>query len=93
MLGAGGAAAGALDPLLAARPRRWWSPTARRAKALALVERFAASAARLDVPLSAAPLDAPGTGFDVLVNATAASLQAAVPVPPARCKPARSRWT
>jgi shikimate dehydrogenase len=83
VLGAGGAAAGALDPLLAARPAALVVANRTPAKAQALIERFAASAARLDVPLSAAPLDAPGSGFDVLINATAASLQAAVPPLPA----------
>ena len=79
VLGAGGAAAGALDPLLAARPAALVLANRTPARAQALVERFAASAARLDVPLSAAPLESPGAGFDVLVNATAASLQADVP--------------
>jgi len=79
VLGAGGAAAGALDPLLAARPAALVVANRTPAKAQAMIERFAASAARLDVPLSAAPLESPGAGFDVLVNATAASLQADVP--------------
>ena len=84
LLGAGGAAAGALDPLLAARPAALVVANRTPAKAQALIERFAAGAARLDVPLSAAPsLESPGTDFDVLVNATAASLQAAVPPLPA----------
>jgi shikimate dehydrogenase len=83
LLGAGGAAAGALDPLLDARPAALVVANRTPAKARALVERFAASAARQDVPLSATALDAPGAGFDVLVNATAASLQAAVPPLPA----------
>jgi shikimate dehydrogenase len=83
VLGAGGAAAGALDPLLAARPAALVVANRTPAKAQAMVERFAAGAARLDVPLSATPLEAPGAGFDVLVNATAASLQAAVPPLPA----------
>ena len=83
VLGAGGAAAGALDPLLAARPAALVVANRTAAKAQALVERFAASAARLDVPLSAAPLESPGAGFDVLVNATAASLQSSVPPLPA----------
>jgi shikimate dehydrogenase len=83
LLGAGGAAAGALDPLLAARPALLVVANRTFAKAQALAERFAASAARLDVPLAARALDAPGAGFDVLVNATAASLQAAVPPLPA----------
>jgi len=83
LLGAGGAAAGALDPLLAAQPAALVVANRSAARAQALVGRFAARAARLDVPLSAAPLEAPGAEFDVLINATAASLQAAVPVLPA----------
>ena len=79
VLGAGGAAAGAIDALLGARPAALVVANRTAARAQALVERFAASAARLDVPLSTAPLEAPGADFDVLVNATAASLQAAVP--------------
>ena len=79
VLGAGGAAAGAIDALLGARPAALVVANRTAARAQALVERFAASAARLDVPLATAPLEAPGAGFDVLVNATAASLQAAVP--------------
>lgn len=79
LLGAGGAAAGALDPLLAARPATLVVANRTPAKAQALIERFAASAARLDVPLSAASLETPGAGFDVLINGTAASLHAAVP--------------
>ena len=83
VLGAGGAAAGALDPLLAARPAALVVANRTPAKAQALIERFAANAARLDVPLSATSLEASGSGFDVLINATAASLQAAVPPLPA----------
>ncbi|MCK9688453.1 shikimate dehydrogenase [Scleromatobacter humisilvae] len=83
VLGAGGAAAGALDPLLATRPAALVVANRTLAKGQALVERFAASAARLDVPLSAAALETPGAGFDVLINATAASLQATVPPLPA----------
>ena len=83
VLGAGGAAAGAIDPLLAARPGALVVANRTPAKAQALIERFAASAARLDVPLSATSLEAPGAGFDVLVNATAASMQGAVPPLPA----------
>ena len=79
VLGAGGAAAGAIDALLGAHPAALVVANRTPARALALVERFAASAARLDVPLSTAPLEAPGADFDVLVNATAASMQAAVP--------------
>jgi shikimate dehydrogenase len=83
VLGAGGGAAGALDPLLGARPAALVVANRTAAKAQGLIERFAASAARLDVPLSVAPLESPGHDFDVLINATAASLQAAVPPLPA----------
>ena len=83
VLGAGGAAAGAIDALLDARPAALVIANRTPARAQSLLERFAASAARLDVPLSTAPLEAPGIGFDVLVNATAASMQAAVPPLPA----------
>ena len=83
VLGAGGAAAGALDPLLAARPAALVVANRTPAKAQAMIARFAAGAARLGVPLSAATLEAPGGEFDVLVNATAASLHAAVPPLPA----------
>jgi shikimate dehydrogenase len=83
VLGAGGAAAGALDPLLAARPAAVVVANRTPAKAQAMIERFAASAARLDVPLSATALETPGAGFDVLVNATAASMQGSVPPLPA----------
>ena len=79
VLGAGGAAAGAIDALLGARPAALVVANRTVTRAQALVERFAASAARLDVPLSTATMETPGADFDVLVNATAASLQAAVP--------------
>ena len=69
--------------MLAARPAALVVANRTPAKAQALIERFAASAARLDVPLSATALETPGADFDVLVNATAASLQAAVPPLPA----------
>ena len=83
VLGAGGAAAGALDPLLATRPAALVVANRTPARAQAMIERFAAGAARLDVPLSATPLETPGADFDVLINATAASLQAEVPPLPA----------
>jgi shikimate dehydrogenase len=83
VLGAGGAAAGALDPLLAARPAALVVANRTLARAQAMIDRFAAGAAQQGVPLSAAPLEAPGADFDVLINATAASLHAAVPPLPA----------
>ena len=83
VLGAGGAAAGALGPLLAARPAAIVVANRSPARAQALVERFSESAAPLGVRLSAGTFDAPGAVIDVLVNATAASLQAQVPPLPA----------
>ena len=83
VLGAGGAAAGALDPLLATRPAALVVANRTPAKAQQMIERFAAGAAQLGVSLSATALETPGADLDVLVNATAASLQAAVPPLPA----------
>ncbi|MBC5786028.1 shikimate dehydrogenase [Ramlibacter sp. USB13] len=74
LLGAGGAAAGVLGPVLEARPRRVVVANRTFGKARALVERHASLAASMGVELSAAGLDAvPGT-FDVMVNGTASSL-------------------
>jgi len=83
VLGAGGAAAGALDPLLAAQPSALVVANRTPDKAHALAGRFADRAAQFGVPLTSAALEAPGEPFDVLVNATAASLQADVPPLPA----------
>jgi shikimate dehydrogenase len=83
VLGAGGAAAGAIDPLLAARPAALVIANRTHEKARALAARHAERAAGFGVALSAAPLEAPGAGFDVLVNATAASIEAEVPPLPA----------
>ena len=83
VLGAGGAAAGAIDPLLAARPAALVIANRTPEKAHALAARHAERAAGFGVALSAAPLEAPGAGFDLLVNATAASIEAEVPPLPA----------
>ena len=81
MLGAGGAAAGALGPLLAAHPAMLTVANRTREKAQALVDRHLEVAG--DTVLRAAPLDVCGRNFDVVINATASSLQAAeVPVEP-----------
>ena len=83
LVGAGGAAAGVLGPLLAARPAEVVVANRNVDKALALVARHAAWAQAHGVRLGAAGLTAPGTGFDVLLNASASSLQGeASPVPP-----------
>ncbi len=80
LIGAGGAAAGVLGPLLTAGAREVVVANRTLEKAQALVERHAALAG--EGALLARELGDAGVGFDVVVNATASSLQgAAVPVP------------
>jgi shikimate dehydrogenase len=82
LVGAGGAAAGVLGPLLQARPRRVVVANRTPATAQALVQRHAALAADCGCTLSASGLDEPGTGFQAVLNASASSLQGAgSPVP------------
>ena len=86
LIGAGGAAAGVLGPLLQRRPAAVVVANRSAEKAQALMARHADWAAthgaRLDV-CSLADAAAPG-GFDVVINASASSLQgAASPVAPA----------
>ncbi len=86
LIGAGGAAAGVLGPLLAARPALLTLANRSLDKAQALMERHrhAPGAPALRV----AALRDCETGFDVIVNATATSLQgAAAPVGPAVLAP------
>ena len=81
LIGAGGAAAGVLGPLLDARPVRVVVANRTSARALALVGRHATLATRQYVELTAATLDQCGSGFDLVLNASAASLTGqAVPV-------------
>ncbi len=75
--GAGGAAAGVLGPMLARRPALLVLANRSLGKAQALVARHRATAEAVGCELRAAGLDDCGTGFDVLVNATATSLQGA----------------
>jgi shikimate dehydrogenase len=82
IVGAGGAAAGVLGPLLETRPAAVVVANRTPGRAQALVERHWVLAQDCGVALSASTLDAPGTGFDIVVNASASSLQGdAVPVP------------
>jgi shikimate dehydrogenase len=84
LVGAGGGAAGVLGPLLERRPAEVVVVNRTLAKAEQLVRRHA----HLDVPLRAAALGAAGTAYDVVLNASASSLQAAVvPVPAAVLAP------
>jgi shikimate dehydrogenase len=79
LIGAGGGAAGVLGPLLAAGAAEVVVANRTLAKAQALVARHASIAG--DSALRASALDACGTAFDVVINASASSLQGAdVPV-------------
>jgi shikimate dehydrogenase len=81
LIGAGGAAAGVLGPLLQARPAEVVVANRTRAKAADLVRRHGALAASLGVALKAHGLDDAGSGFGVVLNSSASSLaQAGVPV-------------
>lgn len=87
LIGAGGASAGALGPLLEQQPRRIVVVNRTVAKAQALVERHAALAARHGVDLSAQGLDT-ADSFDLVINASASSLGGAgVPVPASVLRP------
>jgi shikimate dehydrogenase len=82
LVGAGGAGAGLLGPLLAARPAEVVVANRTAQKAQALVDRHAAVAQAQGVRLAASGLDSPGTAFDMVLNASASSLQGqASPVP------------
>lgn len=84
LVGAGGAAAGVLGPVLQARPAAVVVANRTASRAQSLVDAHAAAAAQAGVPLQACALDQlPALGaFDVVVNATASSLAGdAVPVP------------
>jgi shikimate dehydrogenase len=88
LLGAGGAAAGALGPLIEARPRRIAVANRTHDKALSLVERHEPLAMALGVELEAVALDAVDGSFHVVVNGTASSLHGAgVPVPTSVLQP------
>ncbi len=88
LVGAGGAAAGVLGPLLAARPAALVLANRTPDKAHALVAGHAAWARAHGVALGAAALDAPGEAFDVVLNASASSLRGlAAPVPASVLRP------
>jgi shikimate dehydrogenase len=78
LLGAGGAAAGVLGPLLAAGPRRVVVSNRTHAKAVALVARHAGHPVLRDLlqktELSARDPQGLQADFDVIINATASSL-------------------
>jgi shikimate dehydrogenase len=74
LIGAGGAAAGVLGPLLACGPTELVVVNRTMAKAEGLVRAHQALATRHGVALSAAGLQAAGAGFDLVINASASSL-------------------
>ena len=76
LIGAGGAAAGVLGPLLDAGAAHVVVANRTLDKAIALVQRHAALALRLGAALEAWALDEVPGNFDVVVNATASSLAA-----------------
>ncbi|MEO7336777.1 MAG: shikimate dehydrogenase [Caldimonas sp.] len=91
LIGAGGAAAGVLGPLLAARPAQLVIANRTRSKALDLLDTHAAARrARVvgSTDLRATGLEECGMGFDVVINASASSmLGAGVPVPSSVLRP------
>ena len=92
LIGAGGAGAGALAPLLAAGPRRLVLVNRTRAKADALIQRHKAHASIQHLLQTTELLaeDLPGLkdAFDVVINASASSLAGAgVPVSASVLKP------
>ena len=81
LIGAGGASAGVLGPLIEARARSITVANRTLDKALALVDRHARLAQLHGVALHSAGLAAVQSPFDVVINATASSLSGAgVPV-------------
>lgn len=83
LIGAGGAAAGVMGPLIEAAPSRLVVANRTAAKAEALVAQHAHLARGTDCELQAAGLDGLGDArFDIVVNGTASSLAGdGVPVP------------
>ena len=74
LVGAGGAGAGVLGPLIAAGPARVVVVNRTQGKAAALAQRHADWARQHGVDLSVGTLADPGTGFGVVLNASASSL-------------------
>jgi len=81
LIGAGGAAAGVLGPLIATQPAQICVVNRTQARAQALVERHQALASLQKTELSAQALNGLDAHFDVIINASSSSLGGhAVPV-------------
>jgi shikimate dehydrogenase len=81
LIGAGGAAAGVLGPLIEAQPAMLHVANRTADKAAALAQRHAGLADQCRVALSCSGLDDAGEAYDVVLNSSASSLGgAAVPV-------------
>jgi len=88
LVGAGGAASGALGPLIERAPALVVVANRTAAKAEALVARHRGLAAQHGVTLRACGLDDCGSGYDAVLNSSASSLAGApVPVAPAVLAP------
>lgn len=88
LVGAGGAAAGVLGPLIEARPRRVVVANRTVENAASLIGRHSPLAQRHGVELAACGLEQVPHSFDVVVNATASSISGGtVPVPASVLKP------
>ena len=88
LVGAGGAAAGVMGPLIEARPAQLHVANRTAGKAEALVSRHAALAAACGTGCPAAAWTTAGEAYDVVLNSSASSLGgAAVPVADRVLKP------
>ena len=88
LIGAGGAAAGVLGPLLEQQPRSIVVCNRTFHKAQALVDTHAALAQSQKVELQAQEQQGLAGSFDIIINGTAASLQGAgIPVPASVLRP------
>ncbi len=88
LIGAGGAAAGVLGPLIEAGCQAITVANRTTAKAVDLVQRHAAWGQQHGVALTATGLADAGEAYDVVINSSASSLAGAgVPVAPAVLKP------
>jgi len=88
LVGAGGAAAGVLGPLIEGRPAQVHLANRSAERALALAQRHQPLAAAHGVVLVAGGLEQVDAGYDLVLNATASSLGGAgVPVPDRVLKP------